>query len=188
MIVDRKLPKKNVVPNVEEIAREMTSSYQIMIIVKRFFRLSVGNMFAFGINNLRYLVGIAKKDFAVGVKILCELELLNLGGVSEIKNRKFHFVLHNQMVDMAVAVGNRNVIEYYFSLSRLYGFSPGLVTYNIGPLIKLLSEVSDIPSELVIYTPINIKSVNMNPRYEDVIEYLKNSELKFCNIGGSIKK
>ena len=130
------------------IAREMTGKSQIGMILSRFMALSMTNKARLGINNLVFLPSLAGMDFAVGIKLLCELEILKLreeGGVSE-------FVLHNQMVDMGLALKNKKVFTNCFYLAKKYNFKPGVITYNFELLMKFLSTLKSIPKDLRIYT------------------------------------
>ena len=102
------------VPNVESIAREMTTTSQVGIILNRVKKLHLSSLISVGLNNLPYLLKIAKRDFAVGIKILTELEILKLLEVGKVKN----IALHQQMVDMAVALRNPKVIEYFFAMAK----------------------------------------------------------------------
>lgn len=170
MIIKSKLNEKYLVPDVAAIAREMTSSSQIMIIIKRFLSLSLGSKLKLAINNIVFLPSLVKMDFAVGVKLLCELEILKKMEKQKIKQ----FVLHSQMVDMSLSLKNKKVIENFFYLSKKYGFTAGIMTYNIEFLIKTLSGFRNIPNELFIYTPINKNGF--------IFDYLDKSNLKFINI------
>lgn len=172
------LDKLFLVPNVGAIAREMTEKSQIQLIIDRFLSLGLTSKLKLIINNIAYLPDLAKMDFAVGIKILCELEILK----ALEKGKERHFVLHNQMVDMSLALKNPKVLKYYFSLSKKYNFIPGIVSYNVGPLIKLLSNIMTIPNNLKIYTLINKNGYLMNPLYKDIGESLKIINLNFVNI------
>lgn len=171
--------KLTIVPNVSRIAREMTSGSQIGIIIKKFLSLALANKFTLCLNNISFLPQLAKMDYAVGVKLLCELEILKAKEANVKLNR---FVLHNQMVDMALALNNKKVFINYFYLSKKYCFDPALITFNVGPLIKMLSSISNISENLTIYTPINKDNYLMNPGLEDVSDYLNKSGINFINI------
>src|SRR3989339_764961 len=136
------------VPNVESIAREMTTTSQVGIILNRVKKLRLSSLISVGLNNLPYLLKIAKKDFAVGIKVLTELEILKLLEVGKVKN----IALHQQVVDMAVALHNPKVIAYFLDMARTYGFVPHLSTSNVGPLLKTLGTIRTIPANLVIVT------------------------------------
>lgn len=170
MIIKKSRVKITIVPNVEAIAREMTTTSQVGIILNRVKRLRLSSLFKIGLNNLPYLLKIAKKDFAAGIKVLTELEILKLLEAGKVKN----IALHQQMVDMAVALNNRKVIEYFFIMSRTYNFVPYLYTCNVGPLIKLLSGIRQTPSNLVIVT--------ITDQDEGIIQYMKMSHLNFINM------
>lgn len=163
-----------IVPNVSAIAREMTGNSQIGMIIKRFLALNLSNKIKLGINNLTFVMSLLKKDFATGVKVLCELEILKVRERDIVK----HFVMHNQMVDMAIALDNKNLLKNFLFLAEKYNFIPGIITYNLESAIKYLSNISKIPTNLVIYTPLNqIKD-------DFIMEYLNSSSLKIVDIKG----
>ncbi len=172
--VDGELKINNpyIVPNVSAIAREMTGSSQIVMIIKRFLALKFGDKVKFGFNNLSFVMSLLKKDFATGVKVLCELEILKVREENDVS----HFVLHNQMVDMAVAFNNKNLLKNFLFLAEKYNFVPGIITYNIEPTIKYLSNSPKLSTNLVIYTPLNQIKDN------SVLEYLNSSILKIIDI------
>ncbi|MFA5828076.1 MAG: hypothetical protein WC841_01755 [Candidatus Shapirobacteria bacterium] len=159
---------EKIVPDVALIAREMTSRSQVGIILSRFLGLNLMSKLKLMINNLPFLPLLARMDFAVGIKVLCELEILKLSESEKLGR----VILHNQMADMALALDNKRMMTYFFFLSKKYGYLPGIKTYNIGAMIKFLSSIPTIPSELIIYVPNNIKNVV-------VTEYIKISNLSF---------
>ncbi|MBI2465077.1 hypothetical protein HYV64_02940 [Candidatus Shapirobacteria bacterium] len=146
-----------IVPNVAAIARQMTSSSQIMLIVKRTLSLNPLNIIRFGLNNLPFAVSILKMNFAAGVKVLCELEILK----QLEKEKTNHFVFHYQMVDMALAFGNKSVLLNFFYLSKKYGFVPGLISNNPERMLSFLSGFSKLPEGLMVYTPLRLISDNV---------------------------
>jgi len=141
-----------IVPNVAAIARQMTSSSQIMLIIKRTLSLSPFNIVRFGLNNLPFAMSILKMNFAAGVKVLCELEILK----QLEKEKTNHFVFHYQMVDMALAFGNKNVLQNFFYLSKKYGFIPGLISNNPERMLTFLGSFNRLPEGLVVYTPLRL--------------------------------
>lgn len=170
MIITKPRVKIAIVPNVEVIAREMTTTSQIGIILNRVKQLRLSSLFRIGLNNLPYLPKIAKKDFAVGIKLLTELEILKLKESGETKA----IALHQQMVDMAVALDNRKVIQYLFIMSRTYDFVPYLYTCNVESLLKLLSSIASTPKNLVIVTTQN--------QGQAALEYMEKSHLNFLTM------
>jgi hypothetical protein len=172
MIIKKSLVKIAIVPNVESIAREMTTTSQVGIILNRVKVLRLSSLVKIGLNNITYLPKIARKDFAVGIKILTELEILKLRELGKTKN----IALHQQMTDMAVALNNRSVIEYLFTMSKNYDFVPYLMTENAGPLIKLLSSLRRVPSNLVI--------MSNGEDDEGIKRYMKISHLNFIDNKG----
>ena len=163
---------EKIVPNVGLIAREMTTMSQIAMILRRFLALSLISKLKLAVNNIRFLSVLAKMDFAAGIKVLCELEILKL---SEKEKKLGCVVLHNQMVDMALALGNKRVIWYFLSLAKTYKFTPGIRTYNTSMMIKYLSGLPKLPDNLVIYAPLAKDSAV-------VTDYVKSGCLNFVNI------
>ncbi len=166
--------KTVIIPNVSLVVRELTSKSQSELIIDRVIHIGFSKSFIFLMNNLPFLKDILTMNFAAGIKLLCELEVLY-----SLRN---HYLLHNQFVDMAVALNNRQIINYYFAISQKYNFIPGLLTYNLGPFIKFLSSFSNLPSNLTIYCPLNKNNYLMNPPFVDVIEFVNNSHLQFIKI------
>jgi hypothetical protein len=169
---NKRIGKVIVVPNVGGIAREMTGGSQIAIILRKFLALKLVNMFRFGFNNISFLPKLAKMDYAAGVKILCELEILK---AKEFNPKIKMFFLHNQMVDMALALNNKMVFNYFFYLSKKYNFIPCIISYNPDHVIKLLSQLNNIPSNLRTVLFLDGRSENK----ESINNYLKISSLDF---------
>lgn len=146
MIIRGRLNKNELVPPVEQIAREMTESSQVMIIIKRALKLNPGQIIRLGINNLVYLPKLVKKDFATGVKLLCELTIL-------ANSRTKSWILHAQMTDMAVALNNKDLIRDFLRLARVYGFRPAIATNNLGELLIMLADTRHVPNNLRVFGP-----------------------------------
>lgn len=142
-----RLSKKMLVPDVSAIAREMTSGSQISLIIRRVRKLPFSSLLLLGMYNITYLPLLVKKDFATGIKLLCELEIL----ASPVRRRQW--VLHNQMVDMAIALGNTRMLASFFDLAETYSFTPGLATYNPERCIQMLSGMRNVPKNLVFNCP-----------------------------------
>ena len=138
-----------IVPNVGAIARQMAGGSQIMMIVKRLLSLKPFNIIRFCLNNVVFALSILKMDFAAGIKVLCELEIIK----AQERVKTNHFVLHNQMVDMALAFNNRKILNMFFYLAKKYNFVPGIISYNPKKIIMFLSGFTKLPSELIVYVP-----------------------------------
>jgi len=170
-LIKTKNINKILVPNVSGIAREMTGNSQMMIIIKKFLSLGIKDMIVFGINNISFLPQLAKMDYAAGVKVLCELEILK----SRQQNVNIEeYVLHSQMVDMAIALNNKKVVNNFMYLSKRYNFRPALMSYNPARLIEYLSSCNKLPETLNIYTKINSS--------DPVYQFVKLSNINFFEI------
>lgn len=157
-----------IVPPVEQIARKMVDTSQIMIVVQTVLKLGPRQLLRLGYNNLPYLPRLAKMEFAVGIKLLCELEILAHPTTNT-------FVLHSQMTDMALALQNHRVIAEFLQLSRRYHFVPGIATYNPELLTRILADMPHLPSNLTIYT----KSARMSQNYR---RFAEQTRLQFAEI------
>jgi|GEM_PF-1963646 len=147
MIVTTPFLTKALVPDVGAIAREMTSGSQISIILRRVRNLSLFACLHLGIQNLKFLPLLVKKDFATGITLLCELEIL------ASSSKRLTWILHNQMTDMAIALNNVNLLQFFFALAKTYHFTPGILTYNPERCIQFLSIMHNLPKNLVVYCP-----------------------------------
>lgn len=163
-----------IVPNINEIAREMTTRSQMSLVIERVIKLGIFKTLLLIKNNILFIKDILNKDFAAGIKLLCELEILY--------SLKSQYLLHNQITDMAIALNNKKILNNYFYLSKKYKFKPGIITYNVGPLIKFLAKFKSIPEELVIYTPLERSNNLTNSGYEDIIDYIEKSHIVFKNV------
>jgi hypothetical protein len=164
-----------VIPNVNEIAREMTSKSQILLMVTRVLKIPPQKWISLGFNNIMVAPMILAKNFFAGIKILCELEIL--------KNSRKEYILHNQFVDTAIAVNNPLLLKMFFRLSSKYNFKPGLLTYNPDQLIKLLSFSGKIPENLAIYCPLSKKYLSgIATDHELFIALAKKTNIKFIPI------
>lgn len=149
MIVNTPYTSESLIPNVTAIAREMTSRSQISLIVHRMLKLSLMSYMQLGWNNIAFLPLLARKDFATGVKLLCELEIL-----SSNKKRSL-YILHNQMTDMAIALENTRLLQFFFALANTYAFTPAIFTYNPERCVQFLAKIPNLPKNVIMYCPQN---------------------------------
>ena len=167
--------KAAIVPNVNEIAREMTSKSQILLMITRVLKIPPQKWVSLAFNNIFVAPMILAKNFFAGIKILCELEIL--------KSSRNEYILHNQFVDTSVAVNNPLLLKMFFNLSKKYNFKPGLLTYNPDLLIKLLSFSGKIPENLTIYCPLSQKYLKtMNTDYDTFVSFVKKANYKFVPV------
>jgi len=155
----------NIVPNINKLTRELTGKTQLQIIIDEFSSLNFKDKIIFCFNNLFFLSKILKKDFATGIKILCELEIL--------KTKKKAYILHHQITDMAIAFKNKNILLNFFYLAKKYNFTPSIISYNFHHLIKFLSGFNEIPNNLEIYIDRDIVKEKF------IKNFIKNNWLKF---------
>lgn len=171
MIIKRK-EKMNIVPDVHAITREMTSSSQMKIVLSRFLSLPLKEKVLLAQHNVGNLLSLAKKDFAAGVILLCELEILK----KKLHVGKKTIFLHSQMTDMGLALKNKHVFLRFFTLAKTYGFTPGIVTHNPEAMIQMLSYMH-IPKNIIIAT-----SLQKTP--ETFKEFAVKSHISFVELKG----
>lgn len=160
-----------VVPNLPTITRQLTYKSQISILISNLFKLKPKKIFILIINNLIFLPKFFKKDFATGIKILCEIEIL-------YSNKK-HYLLHNQITDTSIALKNESILNNFFYLSKKYKFTPGLITNNLEALIIFLSLFKNVPENIKIYAPFKHKSFK---EFNGLINFLNRSKIEFIDI------
>lgn len=166
------------VPDVNAIAREMTDSSQMRVVINRFLKLKSLSMLKLGLGNIRNGVELLRMDFSAGVMLLVELELLKL---LEGKKGKKCLVLHSQMVDMALGLDNKKVFLNFFALCDRYGMIPGLASFNLRFLIKRLSNIRGLPKNLRVYSWLKEKD-------NSVLDYVKISLIDFYEMISENKK
>lgn len=171
MIVNTPYSSEFLIPNVAAIAREMTSKSQMSLIAHRVIKLSLVSCVKLVLNNIAFLPLLAKKDFATGVKLLCELEILTA------HKKRSLFILHNQMTDMAIALENTRLLQYFFTLSRIYEFTPAIFTYNPERCIQFLAKIPILPKNLIMYCPKSSATFHA---------FAKHTHLHVCFIEGKI--
>ncbi|MEK9179536.1 MAG: hypothetical protein AAB893_03655, partial [Patescibacteria group bacterium] len=103
-----------------------------------------------GIRNLPNLFFLLKKDYASGVILLAELEYLK----EERSGKKIdELILHSQMTDMAILLGNKKVFTGFLSLCRWYGVRPAIFSNNSLYCIQMLSGLPFLSKDLIVYFP-----------------------------------
>lgn len=171
-------PVKNsgiiITPDIELIARELTGQSQLGLLISRLKKIDLTKLAVLFKNNLPNIYKIASKNFAMGISLLCELEILH--------SQRNQFILHCQVVDSAIALKNKDILTNFFILSRKYHFTPGLMSFNPGPLINFLSITPNVPKNIKIYLPINKNNYLMSPLYADIIEFLDKSPFEFIPV------
>jgi hypothetical protein len=168
MITSKRPTTIQYVPAVEQIARKMVNTSQIMIILEKALALGITRLLILGVHNILYLPRLAKMEFAVGIKLLCELEILAHPDVHS-------YILHPQMTDMALALHNYTLIWEYLSLAKRYHIHLGIATYNPEILTRVLADFPSLPHDLVLYT----SPSRMSASYR---QYAQTTTLKFVEI------
>ncbi len=105
-----------ILPNFSQYARDMSSGGPIGAILLRFKKLTNSTKVNFLAHNaqLPSLMKMAQKDFATGLKILTELELLGC----KLTFRRF--IVGDEITDLALAFENKQVFAILETLAKTY--------------------------------------------------------------------
>jgi len=153
----------DIIPDLSAVAREMTDKSQVQIVFYKISKLPISKIILFTLNNILYTFDIFNKDFACGIKILTELELL-----SQKKRKKIYF-FNSQIVDTAVAFKNKKLINNLIKLSEIYHFYPVFITYNLKNFLFFCENSGiNIRSKGIAFPSINSISVSEEKK---LIEY-----------------
>lgn len=117
------------VPNMGQFARDMTQDGPIGAILVRLRALPLRHKYAFLTSYLHPTVAwkVLKKDFATGLSMLTELELLQ----ELTRNpRRTTIVISEDVIDLALAFGNKEYFHQLFRLGQKYRVTLKVCTYN----------------------------------------------------------
>lgn len=158
-----------VVPNMVSYIRDVLDVGPIGAVVNRFLELPPTDMLRLGINNLPNLPKIAGKDFASGLMVLAEIELLRT------KNWKYDtVVLVDQVSDLSIAYGNYQVFGRFIKIAHQHGKKAGVWTNNFCPTVLQLGRWRLKPDLFI--SPFNDNGYLANPNKNTCEELLKVTE------------
>lgn len=150
-----------VVPNMPLFVRLVTEHGNIGAMIKMAIKLDVVSLFKLAWWNKNNLLKLLKKDFATGVLILIQMEILQI-----LKYKPRMVVLTDQITDLAVALDNTNIISGYFKTIKNVPIKSGIVTNNLINTAHTLSKLSMKNVEII--TPFNLHGFEMNPSQVEV--------------------
>lgn len=158
--------KSFAVPNMAAFVRDVTEYGNIGAIMRRAIKLSIPSIIKMAWWNKFNVLKLIKKDFAAGVSILVQMEILQI-----LKYQPRLIALTDQVSDLAVALGNRQILTQYMNISKQVGMPPCIVTNNLIDTIQLLSELKF--SGVSIVTPFNSYGFEMNPSQAKVEQMMR---------------
>jgi hypothetical protein len=155
-----------VVPNMAAFVRDVTEHGNIGAIVKRALKLSLSSLIKMAWWNKFNLLKLAKKDFATGVSILVQMEILQI-----LKYNPAMIALTDQVSDLAVALQNTRILSQFLTTTKQVGVEPAIVTNNLISMIQTLSTLN--ARNVKVVTPFNSYGYEMNPSQAEVEAMLK---------------
>jgi len=149
-----------VIPNAIGYVRDATDHGMVGAGIKHLRRMHVDDLLGIGVRGLASLRRVLLKDFRAILPLLVEVEMAAFK-----RFRPRLVLLHSQVTDLVVALGNHQALRGFASVIRSrFGAEPGLVTCNYSLLTQRLAEWSiDID---VIVAPFNLSGFLMKPTRE----------------------
>ena len=146
-----------VIPNVIGYVREATDYGMVGAGIRQLRRLRVTDLLGIGLRRITSIGGVLSRDFPTILSLLIDVEMAAF--------RKFRpslILLHSQVTDIAVALGNDAALRVFADVvRRRFRAQPGVVTNNFGTLLPALTRWQlDIP---VIVAPFNPRGFLMKP-------------------------
>lgn len=146
-----------VIPNVIGYVREATDYGMVGAGIRQLRRMRLTDLVSIGLRRVTSVGGVLARDFPTILSLLIDLEMAAF--------RKFRpplVLLHSQVTDIAVALGNHTALRVFADVvRRRFGAEPGVVTNNFGTLLPALGRWGlDIR---VIAAPFNPSGFLMKP-------------------------
>ncbi len=150
-----------VVPNMAAFVRDVTEHGNIGAIVKRALKLSPSALIKMAWWNKFNLIKLLKKDFATGVGILVQMEILQI-----LKYHPQMIALTDQVTDLAVALKNTAIIKGYLGTMQSLSMKSSVVTNNLVDTTGVLGRLN--VKRCRVITPFNSYGYEMNPNQAGV--------------------
>lgn len=164
-----------VTPNMVAYIRDVLDVGPIGAVVKRFLKLPPVDMLKLGLRNLPNLPKIAAKDFASGLLILAEIELLRTKAW-----RYETIILVDQVTDLGIAYSNYLLFDRFIRLAHAYGKKAGVWTNNFGPTVTKLGAWRLKPDLFV--SNFNKDGYLMNPDKKSCLKLLEITDVPVWTI------
>lgn len=148
-----------VVPNLAAYVRDVTGGGPIKAILTRFQQLPIRAKLSLCVNNSKDTLSVLKQDFGMGLSILAEMELESCMAL-----RLRHGIISSAVVDLAVALNNRQVVERLLNLIQVrFKLSALIQTSNLGLTTSKMVEWGIDTSGLSYLSPLNRVGYSMRP-------------------------
>ena len=153
-----------VLPNMALYAQDTQDSGPVGAVLKRFKALPPLRFLELGLRLLPRTPAVLQKRFSAGILVLLEAEFLRLTSLPIAR-----VVLHNSVVDMALAFGCREMFDEFRGWSRGRGVEGLVMTNNLGLWASRTKEWG--LDGFVALTPVNAKGYLMQPDRASVEAY-----------------
>ncbi len=138
------------VPDMPKYVREVTNHGPIMATVKEITSLSPIAILKLAISQSLHLRELLAKDFAAGILLLSQVEILR----SKNLPPHTHLLLHQSVTDLAIALNRPDILTRFLQLANKYNVPSGLATANLDYLEPFLGQYKISP-QLVFNTTTN---------------------------------
>ena len=162
----RELELAVVLPNMSLYARDAMDSGPTGAVLKRFKALSPVRFAGLALRLLPRVPALLEKRFSAGALLLADAEFLRLTELPVAK-----VVLHNSVVDMALAYGCRELFDDFRGWARGRDVEGVFMTNNLGLWASRMREWG--LDGLVAVTPVNAKGYLMQPDRASVEAYCR---------------
>jgi hypothetical protein len=150
-------------PDMERFRSAMLTGGTMAVVRELFSGLRWGDRLTTAAKGAQYLLS---SDYSKLLQVYLELEYKRLYSVLP-KGGKLRCVLaHEQLTDLAVALGGGDILKQFVSLAVKMQVMPGFVTRNYPLLVRFLDRWDVDPAKVVIMTPFNKIGFQMTPDRE----------------------
>jgi len=157
-----------VIPDMALFIRDVSEKGNLGALVRRMIDLGIGGILTLGWWNLKNLTHLIKMEFAYGVLLLVQIELIKL------KDEKADYILiSDQITDLSVALKTNVILESSIKIIKKIRptIKVGVMTNNFVRAVSQFYEWG-LKMDLVV-TPINSYGYEMNPNQTEVEELIK---------------
>lgn len=159
------------VPNMRAYLRDASEHGVVGAALQRYFHLPLLDKARIVLHNFRRALGVVRRDFATGLLIMVDMEL--------VRFRRYGAAaafLNASVTDLVLALDDPRLLREFIRLvRRTYGLEAGLATYNYGVLVERLQAWRVVPD--VIVAPFNPRGYLMNPSKERCERALQASQI-----------
>lgn len=157
-----------IIPDMALFIRNVSEKGNLGALIDRIKNIGIGGVIRLGGENISNILNLAKMEFAYGVLLLVEIEII------EIKNKNCRWiVISDQITDLSVALKTKVILEKSIAVIRkMYPeIRVGVITNNFVRAVNMFYEWN-LKVDLVI-TKINSNGYEMNPNQKEVEGLIK---------------